>query len=192
MLDHANICWTVDSLRDGARLRARPARASCRTSRWRTSPSASPRTTAGIAFALRGHDLRRHPVPRRDARARHEPQMLFGVPRTFEKIHSAVQAVLAADPGQRRGVRAGARGRRARRRAPRRAARTLSADLAARVRARSTPRSLRPVRQLLGLDDAAGRGDRGGADPGRDPAVLPRAGRAALGDLRHVGVDRAR
>ena len=48
--------------------------------------------------------------------------------------------------------------------------------------------TLRPVRELLGLADVRVRGHRGGADAGRDPRVLPRAGRAALGDVRAVGV----
>ena len=40
MLDHHNVCWTVDSLRRSARLRRPTGPASCRTSRWRTSPNA--------------------------------------------------------------------------------------------------------------------------------------------------------
>ena len=40
MLDHHNICWTVDSLRDAFGFDARPARGSSRTSRWRTSRNA--------------------------------------------------------------------------------------------------------------------------------------------------------
>ena len=51
------------------------------------------------------------------ARARCDPHILFGVPRTFEKIHSTVQAVLAADPGRAevfaQALAVGVRGRRA-------------------------------------------------------------------------------
>ena len=122
MLDHHNICWTVDSLRealgfapDGSRI----------VSYLPMAHIAERMTThyAGIAFALRGDDV--SPTSgssvRRSRRPR--PQILFGVPRTFEKIHSTVQAVLAADPDRAEVFARGARDRRARRRAPRLAAR---------------------------------------------------------------------
>ena len=95
----------------------------------------------------------RHPSPRCRARCRRKPQMLFGVPRTFEKIHSTVQAVLAADPGraevfaQALDVGAQVAEHRARGEQP-------SAELAAEYE-RVDAESLRPARQLLGLDDAA-------------------------------------
>ena len=68
--------------------------------------------------------MRRHPAARRRTSRETRPQILFGVPRTCEKMHSAVQAVLAADPEQGEpSSTQRARGRRAGRRAPRRAAR---------------------------------------------------------------------
>ena len=120
MLDHHNICWTVDSLREATRLRARPVAdrvvppdgAHRRTRRSRTTAGSRSRyeVTTCADIRLLGAML-----------AETQPQILFGVPRTFEKIHSTVQAVLAADAGPGRDVRG--RARRSARRSPRTAAR---------------------------------------------------------------------
>jgi long-chain acyl-CoA synthetase len=79
------------------------------------------------------------------------PQILFGVPRTFEKIHSTVQAVLAADPGRAevfaQALEVG--GRVAEHRARGEA---LSVQLTAEYE-HVDAESLRPARQLLGLDE---------------------------------------
>src|SRR5262249_27528884 len=96
MLDTHNACWTVDSLREA--LGFAPDRS--RIVSYLPMAHIAERITthyAGIAFAyevttcadirLLGATL-----------AETKPQILFGVPRTFEKIHSTVQALLAADP----------------------------------------------------------------------------------------------
>jgi long-chain acyl-CoA synthetase len=79
------------------------------------------------------------------------PQILFGVPRTFEKIHSTVQAVLAADPARAQvfahALDVGARVAEHRARGD-----DLSVELAAEYE-KVDAESLRPARQLLGLDD---------------------------------------
>ncbi len=149
MLDHHNICWTVDSLREA--LGFAPDRS--RIVSYLPMAHIAERVTthySGIAFAyevttcadirLLGATL-----------AETSPQILFGVPRTFEKIHSTVQAVLAADPGraevfaQALAVGAEVAEHRARGEA-------LSVELAAEYE-RVDAESLRPARQLLGLDD---------------------------------------
>jgi long-chain acyl-CoA synthetase len=79
------------------------------------------------------------------------PQILFGVPRTYEKIHSAVQAVLAADPGRAevfaRALDVGGQVAALRARGE-----ELSIELAAEYE-KVDAESLRPARQLLGLDE---------------------------------------
>ena len=75
----------------------------------------------------------------------------------------------------RRGVRAGARGRRARRGASRARRGAVRASWP-REYERVDAESLRPARQLLGLDELRIAVDRGRADPGRGAPVLPRAG----------------
>jgi long-chain acyl-CoA synthetase len=149
MLDHHNICWTVDSLREA--LGFAPNRS--RIVSYLPMAHIAERAVShysGIAFAyevttcadirLLGATL-----------AETKPQILFGVPRTFEKIHSTVQAVLAADPGRAevfaRALAIGAQVAEARARGE-----ELSVELAAEYE-RVDAESLRPARQLLGLDD---------------------------------------
>jgi long-chain acyl-CoA synthetase len=149
MLDHHNICFTVDSLRQA--LGFAPDRSRI-VSYLPMAHIAERMTTyyAGIAFAYEVTTCR-------DIRllgallAETRPQILFGVPRTYEKIHSAVQAVLAADPGRAElfaeALAIGARVAEHRARGE-----ELSVELAAEY-ARVDADSLRPARQLLGLDD---------------------------------------
>ena len=130
--------------------------------------------------------MSRPPLPRRLPERRPRPELLFGVPRTYEKIHSGIRAVLAADPAKEeefdRALAVGARGRGARdaARSPRRsdAAAFEEADRDDPAPGARAPRPRRP----------AGRGHRRRADPRRDPAVLPRPRCAALGDVRPLGV----
>jgi long-chain acyl-CoA synthetase len=149
MLDHHNITWTVDSLREA--LGFAPDRS--RIVSYLPMAHIAERVTthyAGIAFAyevttcadirLLGATL-----------AETKPQILFGVPRTFEKIHSTVQAVLASDPARAevfgRALEVGARVAEHRSRGE-----ELSVELAAEYE-QADAESLRPARQLLGLDD---------------------------------------
>ena len=149
MLDHQNICWTVDSLREV--LGFAPDRS--RIVSYLPMAHIAERITthySGIAFAYEVTtcaDIRLLGALLAETR----PQILFGVPRTFEKIHSTVQAVLAADAGraevfaQALAVGAEVAAVRARGDEP-------SVELAAEY-ARVDAESLRPARQLLGLDD---------------------------------------
>ncbi len=170
MLDHHNICWTVDSLREALGVRARPLA-------HRVVPADGAHRRAhhhalrGDRVRVRGHHVPRHPTRSVPYLAETRPQIFFGVPRTFEKIHSTVQAVLAADPG-RAEVFAQALEIGARVAAHRARGEALSVELAAEYE-KVDAESLRPARQLLGLDDATGRGHVGRADPRRGAAVLP-------------------
>jgi len=149
MLDHHNICWTVDSLR--AALGFAPDRS--RIVSYLPMAHIAERITThygGIAFAYEVTtcaDIRLLGAMLAETR----PQILFGVPRTFEKIHSTVQAVLAADPGRAevfaQALEVG--GRVAEHRARGEA---LSVQLNAEYE-RVDGESLRPARQLLGLDE---------------------------------------
>src|SRR5690349_20765861 len=85
------------------------------------------------------------------ALAEARPQLLFGVPRTFEKIHSTVQAVLAADPGRAeqfaRAIDVGGQVAHLRSRGV-----AVPDDLAAEFDVVDAE-LLKPARLLLGLDD---------------------------------------
>ena len=116
------------------------------------------------------------------------PEILFGVPRTYEKIHSAVQAVLATDAGQaERFAAALAVGARVAEQHARGDA--LPADLAAeheRVDAELAASGAPAARSRR----RARRDHLGRAHPRRGAPLLPQLGRAALRALRHVGVER--
>jgi long-chain acyl-CoA synthetase len=149
MLDHHNICWTVDSLREA--LGFSPERS--RLVSYLPMAHIAERVTThygGIAFAYEVTtcpDIRLLGAVLAETR----PQILFGVPRTFEKIHSVVQAVLAADPG-RASVFSEALAIGARVAEHRARGEELSVELAVAYE-KVDAESLRPARQLLGLDD---------------------------------------
>jgi long-chain acyl-CoA synthetase len=149
MLDHHNVCWTVDSLR--AAIDFAPDRS--RLVSYLPMAHIAERVTThygGIAFAYEVTtcaDIRLLGALLAETR----PHILFGVPRTFEKIHSTVQAVLAADAGRAevfaQALEVGARVAELRARGE-----GLSVELAAEYE-RVDAESLRPARQLLGLDE---------------------------------------
>ena len=111
--------------------------------------------------------------------------MIFGVPRVWEKVYAGVQAALAADPDRKRQFDDGV---------------AAALEIKAAERAGTATQeqldtwafldavAFSTVRQLTGLD-AVERGHlRRGADQPRDPRVVQRRRRAALGDLRHERV----
>ena len=172
MLDHHNICWTVDSLRSGASTSTRPARAIVSYLPMAHIAERMITHYGGIAFGYEVTTCADIRLPRRRARRDATQHLLFGVPRTFEKIHSTVQAVLAADPGRAEQFAHALDDRRAGRRAPRSRRGRVPADLAAEYE-RVDAEVLRPARQLLGLDELRLAVTGGGADPGRGAPVLP-------------------
>jgi long-chain acyl-CoA synthetase len=148
MLDHANICWTIESLRltvsfptDGFRLVS-----------YLPMAHIAERVVTHYSGIALGYDVTTCPDLQqlaayfRDTR----PELLFGVPRTYEKIHSGIRAVLGADPAKEaefdRALEVG-----------------LEVD-EHRLRGEAVPpnlarsydevdgATLRPVRELLGLD----------------------------------------
>ena len=124
MLDHANVCWTVDSLRHALGFSPEGFRI---VSYLPMAHIAERMTTHYSGIAL-GYEVTTCPDIRLLGSYLNEtrPQLLFGVPRTYEKIHSAVRAFLATD-----------------------ADRAAAFDQALE---RGDDEVLRPVRQLLGLD----------------------------------------
>jgi long-chain acyl-CoA synthetase len=149
MIDHTNVCWTVQSLRlafgdldpTGSRLVS-----------YLPMAHIAERMTShyqGMAFAFEVTTC-----PEAGAVAQYfpetRPQLLFAVPRVWEKVYAGVQAVVALDPAReedfRRALDAGAEAVAYRARGE-----ALPTDVAARFEAAETA-VLRPVRELLGLD----------------------------------------
>jgi long-chain acyl-CoA synthetase len=148
MLDHANICWTIESLRlsiafptDGFRLVS-----------YLPMAHIAERVVTHYSGLTLGYDVTTCPDLHllqtcfRECR----PELLFGVPRTYEKVHSGIRAVLAADAAQQeafdRALEVGldVDSRRLR-------GEPLPDDLAQRFEEVDAT-TLKPVRELLGLD----------------------------------------
>jgi long-chain acyl-CoA synthetase len=149
MLDHANICWTIESLRlalsfptDGFRIVS-----------YLPMAHIAERITSHYSGVSLGYEVTTCPDLHFLASYLNEarPELLFGVPRTYEKIHSGIRAVLAADPAREevfdRALAAGARVATAHA-----AGAAPSAEDAAAF-ADADRETLGPVRELLGLDD---------------------------------------
>lgn len=148
LLDHANICWTIESLRlaisfspEGFRLVS-----------YLPMAHIAERVVTHYSGIALGYEVTTCPDLHLLATylRETEPEMLFGVPRTYEKIHSAVRAVLSADPAREQefdralGIGFDVAAARARGDEP---ARDLLREFEAVDAA-----LLRPARQLLGLD----------------------------------------
>jgi long-chain acyl-CoA synthetase len=98
MLDHANIVWTIESLRlalpfssEGFRLVS-----------YLPMAHIAERVTTHYGGVVNGYEVTTCPDLHYVASYLGEtrPELLFGVPRTYEKIHSGIRAVLAADPAK--------------------------------------------------------------------------------------------
>jgi long-chain acyl-CoA synthetase len=148
MLDHANICWTIESLRlsiafptDGFRLVS-----------YLPMAHIAERVVTHYSGLTLGYDVTTCPDLRLLPTAFREclPELLFGVPRTYEKVHSGIRAVLAADPAQEQSfeqaLEVGLEVDRCRLRGD-----AVPADLARRFEEVDAA-TLKPVRELLGLD----------------------------------------
>jgi long-chain acyl-CoA synthetase len=148
MLDHANICWTIESTRlamdisvEGYRLVS-----------YLPMAHIAERMTShysGVAF---GYELTTCPDIRFLGAALGEtrPQVFFGVPRTYEKMHGIVRSLLATDPEKDaafdRALAVGRLAAEARARGE-----ELAGDLARRHE-QVDAEILHPVLELLGLD----------------------------------------
>ena len=149
MLDHANICWTIECLR----LALPFSSEGFRIVSYLPMAHIAERVTTHYGGVANGYEVTTCPDLHFLASYLGEtrPELLFGVPRTYEKIHSGIRAVLAADPAKNaefdRALAVGLEVDAARVRGDDRRRRAR-----ARVRARPTRALLGPVRQLLGLD----------------------------------------
>ena len=182
MLDHPNICWTVDSLRAALGVRARPARASCRTSRWRTSPSASPPTTAGSRSRYEVTtcaDIRfLGAYARRDATRRSSSACRARSRRSTARCRPCSPPIPVAPRSSRR------RSRSAREVAAHRArGEALSVRAGRGVRDASTPSRCGRRAQLLGLDELRIAVTAARAHPRRGAPVLPRRSGVPLSEM---------
>jgi long-chain acyl-CoA synthetase len=96
MIDHANVCWTGESLR----LALDFSTEGFRVVSYLPMAHIAERMVSHYSGISLGYEVTTcpdlHLVLGAFQAAR--PQLLFGVPRTFERIHSGVRAVLAADP----------------------------------------------------------------------------------------------
>ena len=100
MLDHANIVWTVESLRRTLEHAAAPGR---RMVSYLPMAHIAERMTSHYQGLALGYEVTTCPDPGKVAAyvAQVRPEIFFAVPRVWEKIYAGVQALVAADPNQR-------------------------------------------------------------------------------------------
>jgi long-chain acyl-CoA synthetase len=125
MLDHANIVWTVESLRRTLEHVATEGR---RMVSYLPMAHIAERMTSHYMGAALGYEVTTCPEGGQVAAylPQVRPEIFFAVPRVWEKIHAGVQAVIAADPSQKQAFE--------------------------NALASGDDNVLRPVRELLGLD----------------------------------------
>ncbi len=97
MLDHANICWTVECLR---RSFALDEFAGKRVVSYLPMAHIAERMVSHYSMMFLGYEVSCCPDPTQFAAYAGEvrPNIMFGVPRVWEKIYSGIHAALAADP----------------------------------------------------------------------------------------------
>jgi long-chain acyl-CoA synthetase len=125
MLDHANICWTAESLRLTL---AHVAAEGRRLVSYLPMAHIAERMTSHYQQALLGYEVTTCPEASQVASylPQVRPEILFAVPRIWEKMYAGIQAVVAADPQQKEAFE--------------------------RALETGDDAVLRPVRELLGLD----------------------------------------
>jgi long-chain acyl-CoA synthetase len=125
MLDHSNICWTAESLRLTL---AHVAAEGRRLVSYLPMAHIAERMTSYYQQALLGYEVTTCPEAREIASylPQVKPEIVFAVPRIWEKVYAGVQAVIAADPDQK--------------------------AVFERALESGDDAVLRPVRELLGLD----------------------------------------
>jgi long-chain acyl-CoA synthetase len=125
MLDHANICWTAESLRLTL---AHVAAEGRRLVSYLPMAHIAERMTSHYQQALLGYEVTTCPEASEVASylPQVRPEILFAVPRIWEKMYAGIQAVVAADPQKKEAFE--------------------------RALERGDDAVLRPVRELLGLD----------------------------------------
>ena len=125
MLDHANICWTAESLRLTL---AHVAAEGRRLVSYLPMAHIAERMTSHYQQALLGYEVTTCPEASEVASylPQVRPEILFAVPRIWEKMYAGIQAVVAADPQKKEAFE--------------------------RALETGDDAVLRPVRELLGLD----------------------------------------
>ena len=100
MLDHANVCWTAESLRLTL---AHVAAEGRRLVSYLPMAHIAERMTSYYQQALLGYEVTTCPEARDIASylPQVRPEIMFAVPRIWEKVYAGVQAVIAADPEQK-------------------------------------------------------------------------------------------
>ncbi|MEX2100610.1 MAG: long-chain fatty acid--CoA ligase [Acidimicrobiia bacterium] len=147
-LDHANICWTIESLR----LAMGTSPEGFRLISYLPMAHIAERMTSHYGGVAHGYEVTTCPDIRYLGMylGQTRPELFFGVPRTFEKLHAGVRAVLAGDPAKaaefERALSVGMRVATAQARGE-----EVPADVAAQHK-EAEAEMLLPVRQLLGLD----------------------------------------
>jgi long-chain acyl-CoA synthetase len=96
MLDHTNVCWANESLRVALGFPTE----GFRVVSYLPMAHIAERLTSHYGGITHGYEITVCPDLHLVLAAFQEarPELLFGVPRTYERIHSGVRAVLAADP----------------------------------------------------------------------------------------------
>jgi len=100
MLDHANICWTAESLRLTL---AHVAAEGRRLVSYLPMAHIAERMTSYYQQALLGYEVTTCPEAGQVASyfPQARPEIIFAVPRIWEKVYAGIQAVVAADPQQK-------------------------------------------------------------------------------------------
>ena len=103
MLDHRNICWTVECLREAFQIEDLAGK---RLVSYLPMAHIAERMLSHYQTLFVGYEITCCPDPTLFAQYAGEihPHIMFGVPRVWEKIYGGVQAALAADPEKEKAV----------------------------------------------------------------------------------------
>lgn len=104
MLDHKNICWTIESLLEMFNFETDPS--GKRIISYLPMAHIAERMTSHYQMLAVGYEVTCCPDPREIATyAGHvHPNLMFGVPHVWEKVYAGVNAALAADPEKSKAV----------------------------------------------------------------------------------------
>ncbi|HYF46547.1 MAG TPA: AMP-binding protein [Acidimicrobiales bacterium] len=102
MISHRNIAWTVESLRRSIDFETYAGK---RLVSYLPMAHIAERMTSHYQQAFLGYEVTTCPNPADIAAYAREvrPQLMFGVPRVWEKLHAGVMGALAADPEKKAG-----------------------------------------------------------------------------------------
>ncbi|MGB5755606.1 MAG: AMP-binding protein [Acidimicrobiales bacterium] len=106
MIDHYNVCWTVECLKQAFDLGNYAGK---RIVSYLPMAHIAERMMSHYQTLFLGYEVTCCPDPSQFAAYAGEvhPNIMFGVPRVWEKIYSGVQAALAADPEKEKAVKDG-------------------------------------------------------------------------------------